>query len=190
MQALIDACKNNNFPANIALVISNKQDAEGLAYARQNGIATQIIEHTAYTDRTSFEQALDTALHKSGVEIICLAGFMRLLSAPFVNTWKGRLINIHPSLLPDFKGLNTHARALEAGVDTHGCTVHFVSAEMDGGAIIGQSLIPVHTSDNETTLAKRVLQAEHALYPQCLEALASGSIRLVNGEVNRTIPPA
>jgi phosphoribosylglycinamide formyltransferase 1 len=179
MTALIEAAKAKDYPAEIALVLSNRPDALGLARARQSGIATALIDHTAFgKDRGAFEHALDAELQAKKIEIVCLAGFMRLLTPWFVARWSGRMINIHPALLPQFKGLDTHRRALEAGVETHGATVHFVSAAMDEGPVILQKSVPVLGSDSEASLAARVLEVEHQIYPQALRMVAEGRARL------------
>ena len=192
MSALIEAAKDKDYPAEIVLVVSNRPDAAGIAYARKAGIAATIVDHTDYgKDREGFERALQSVLESSGIEIVCLAGFMRLLTPWFVNKWQGRMINIHPALLPDFKGLDTHARALAAGAKTHGATVHFVSADMDGGPIICQGAVPVLEGDTPTTLAARVLAAEHRIYPIALKWLAKGSLRVTDGRCSvrgTTIP--
>lgn len=176
MEALIKATNNTGFPARIALVISNNKEAKGLSIAHQYGVKTLTIEHTGYKNRECFEEALHNALVSNQVQLVCLAGFMRILGAGFVNQWKGKLINIHPSLLPDLKGLNTHERAIEAGLKRHGCTVHFVSAEMDEGPIIAQASVPVLAGDTGDILAKRVIESEHWLYPACLASMANGNI--------------
>ncbi len=176
MLALIEACKAPDFPAHIVQVISNRPQAPGLDIARQHGIDTRVVDHTDFASRAAFDQALGRALRESGAHLVCLAGFMRLLGPDLVHAWHGRMINIHPSLLPAFKGLNTHERALQAGVSEHGCTVHFVSAGMDEGPVIGQESVPVKPEDTPQTLARRVLEAEHRLYPACLRALAQGRI--------------
>lgn len=182
MAALIDAAKDKNYPAEIALVVSNRPDAAGLQTARANGIATEIVDHTAFgKDRMRFEAALQRMLEKHRIDIVCLAGFMRLLTAEFVGTWRGRLLNIHPALLPAFKGLNTHRRALEAGVKIHGATVHFVVPEMDSGPIIAQGAVSVRRNDTEKDLAARVLEVEHQIYPLALKLLAEGRVRVENG---------
>jgi phosphoribosylglycinamide formyltransferase-1 len=179
MTALIDAAKAQDYPAEIVLVVSNRPDAEGLVRAREAGIATALIDHTVFgKNREAFERALDTELRTNRIEIICLAGFMRLLTPWFVDRWSGRMINIHPALLPQFKGLDTHRRALEAGAEEHGATVHFVSVGMDEGPVIVQRSVPVLTSDTEATLAARVLKVEHEIYPQALRLVAEGSARL------------
>jgi len=169
MAALIAAAKAADFPATIALVLSNKADAGGLALAAAEGVATVVIDHKPYgTDRAAFDGAMQAILEAHHIEIICLAGFMRVLSAEFCTRWAGRMLNIHPSLLPAFKGLNTHARALEAGAIDHGCTVHFVTPGLDEGPAILQARVPVLPGDTEETLAARVLAEEHRIYPEAL----------------------
>jgi phosphoribosylglycinamide formyltransferase-1 len=180
LQALIDGCAASDFPAQIGLVISNTPDAAGLDRARKSGIATQVVNHRDYADREGFETALNQALTDAGIEFICLAGFMRLLTPGFVNRWKDRLINIHPSLLPAYKGLDTHARVLADGVRFTGCTVHFVRAEMDHGPIIIQAAVPVHAGDDEARLATRVLAAEHQCYPLALRLIADGRVSITD----------
>lgn len=181
MSALIDAAEDADFPAEIALVLSNRADAGGLKVAEEAGLATAVVDHKAYPDRASFDAAVDARLREAGVEIVCLAGFMRLLTPPFVEAWRNRMINIHPSLLPLFPGLHTHERAIEAGMRLAGCTVHFVRAEMDSGPIIAQAAVPIAFDDTPETLAKRVLSAEHEIYPLAL-ALVAGDLVWVEGE--------
>jgi phosphoribosylglycinamide formyltransferase 1 len=182
MAALIEAAKDKNYPAEIALVVSNKPDAGGLVTARTAGIATEVVDHARYgKDRAAFERALQAALEKHRIEIVCLAGFMRLLTPWFVGQWQNRLLNIHPALLPAFKGLDTHKRALEAGVKMHGATVHFVVSEMDSGPIVAQGAVAVLPDDTEEKLAARVLAVEHRIYPLALKLLAEGRIRVENG---------
>jgi len=181
MSALIDAAEDADFPAEIALVLSNRADAGGLAVAEAAGLATAVVDHKAYADRASFDAAVDARLREAGVEIVCLAGFMRLLTPPFVEAWRNRMINIHPSLLPLFPGLHTHEQAIEAGMRLAGCTVHFVRAEMDSGPIIAQAAVPIAFDDTPETLAKRVLSAEHEIYPLAL-ALVAGDLVWVEGE--------
>jgi phosphoribosylglycinamide formyltransferase 1 len=182
MMALIEAAKNPSYPAEIALVISNQGDAIGLARAKAAGIATMIVEHTPFGgDRERFEGGMHEAIESSKIDLICLAGFMRLLTPWFVKRWEGRMLNIHPALLPAFKGLDTHRRALCAGVRLHGATVHFVSAEMDSGPIIAQGAIAVRGDDTPDTLAARVLEIEHRLYPMALGLVAAGRVRVVDG---------
>jgi phosphoribosylglycinamide formyltransferase 1 len=186
MAALIEAAKAPEYPAEIALVLSNKAEAGGLAIAAANGIATAVIEHKAFgKDRAAFDAAMQAELDRHDIELVCLAGFMRLLSAGFCEHWSGRMINIHPALLPAFKGLDTHARALEAGVKLHGCTTHFVTPGMDEGPIIGQAAVPVLDDDTEASLATRVLAQEHRLYPEALRLLASGALRISGNRVLR-----
>jgi phosphoribosylglycinamide formyltransferase 1 len=177
MQALAVAARAADYPAEIVLVISNRPDAAGLQWAKANGLATLVIDHKAHASRTAFESALQQALDAAKVELIALAGFMRLMTPAFVEHWHDRMINIHPSLLPSFKGLHTHERALEAGVRIAGCTVHFVRTETDTGPIIAQAAVPVLGSDTATTLAARVLEAEHRIYPIALMLVASGRTR-------------
>jgi phosphoribosylglycinamide formyltransferase-1 len=175
MMALIEAAKAKDYPAEIALVLSNLPDAAGLARAREAAIATAVVDHRRFgEDREAFEHLLDEELRKNRIELVCLAGFMRLLTAWFIKRWSGRILNIHPALLPDFKGLNTHRRALEAGVKQHGATVHFVVEETDAGPIISQQWIPVLQGDTEQTLAPRVLEIEHRIYPEALRLVAEG----------------
>lgn len=177
MRALIEAAKAKDYPAEIVLVISNVADAGGLAFAREHGIATQVIEHTKFPSREIFDNAMDVALNTAKVEIVALAGFMRLLSSRFAEKWRGRMINIHPSLLPAYKGLHTHRRAIEAGEKFAGCTVHFVTPELDDGPTILQAKVPVFAGDTEDTLAARVLAQEHKIYPQALRLVAEGKAK-------------
>jgi phosphoribosylglycinamide formyltransferase-1 len=177
MMALIEAAKARDYPAEIALVASNRPDAQGLARAHEQGVVTAIVDHTAFgDDRESFERALDGELQAHRIDLVCLAGFMRLLTPWLVARWSGRMLNIHPALLPEFKGLHTHRRALEAGAKHHGATVHFVAAEMDSGPIILQEAVPVLDGDTEETLSRRVLEAEHRIYPEALRRVAEGQI--------------
>jgi phosphoribosylglycinamide formyltransferase 1 len=178
LQALIDACAPRDFPAEIRLVLSNRGNAPGLERAAQAGIPTQVISHRDHATREAFDAALDAALRAAGVELVCLAGFMRLLGAAFVERWRDRLVNIHPSLLPAFRGLDTHARALAAGVRFTGCTVHFVRAAVDDGPIIVQAVVPVLPGDDSEALAARVLAAEHRAYPLALRLIAEGRTRV------------
>jgi len=182
MTALIEAAKDKNFPAEIVLVVSNRPDAGGLTSARNAGIATGVVDHALYgKDRAAFEGTLQHLLKEYRIDIVCLAGFMRLLTAPFVRQWDGRMLNIHPALLPAFKGLDTHRRALEAGVTEHGATVHFVVPDMDSGPIIAQAAVPVLAGDSEADLAARVLAVEHRIYPQALRLVAEGRVRIEGG---------
>ncbi len=183
MQSIIEAAKAEDYPAEIVLVASNKPDAPGLAIAEAAGIETEVIDHRDYDSREGFEQALDTLIRLYGARIVCLAGFMRILTPFFTEKWRDLLINIHPSLLPAFKGLHTHERALEAGVRIHGCTVHYVRPEMDDGPIIGQAAVPVLHGDTADTLAARVLEAEHQLYPQCIALACTGKARVAGERV-------
>lgn len=182
MAALIEAAKDKNCPAEIALVLSNRPDAGGLVAARVNGIPTEVVDHTKYgKDRAAFDAALQATLVKHRIDIVCLAGFMRLLTAGFVNQWPERMINIHPALLPAFKGLDTHQRAIDAGAKVHGATVHFVVPEMDAGPIIVQGAVAVRHDDTEQTLAKRVLAIEHRIYPLALKLVAEGRVKIADG---------
>ena len=183
MQALIEAAKDPAFPAEIVLVLSNNRDAAGLAVAEAAGIDTDVVDHREYETREEFEEALDKTLKVFDARVVCLAGFMRILTPWFTERWRDLLINIHPSLLPAFKGLHTHERALEAGVRIHGCTVHYVRPEMDDGPIIGQAAVPVLPGDTPETLAQRVLDAEHKLYPQCVALACQGKARVAGERV-------
>jgi phosphoribosylglycinamide formyltransferase-1 len=179
MAALIEAAKDKNYPADITLVLSNRPDAGGLLVAHASGIATEVVDHTAFgKDRAGFESALQAVLEKHRIDIVCLAGFMRLLTAGFVSQWLGRMLNVHPALLPDFKGLDTHRRALDAGAKIHGATVHFVVPEMDSGPIIAQAAVAVHPGDSEEVLAARVLKVEHRIYPMALKLVAEGRVQI------------
>ncbi len=192
MAALVEAARRDPaFPAEPALVLSNRADAQGLAFATGGGVETAVVDHKPFgKDREAFERALDARLRKSGVELVCLAGFMRLLTPWFVEQWRDRLINIHPSLLPAFQGLHTHERALATGVRLHGCTVHFVRAEMDDGPIIAQAAVPVLPGDDADSLAARVLVMEHRLYPLALGLVAAGNVRVENERTVFTPPEA
>ncbi len=183
MTALIEAARDENYPAQIDLVVSNRPDAAGLQRAADAGIATAVVDHTRYRkDREAFERALQDVLLQHRIEIVCLAGFMRLLTAWFVGQWPNRMLNIHPALLPAFKGLDTHRRAIEAGVTEHGATVHFVVPEMDSGPVIAQGAVPVLPDETEATLAARVLSVEHRIYPLALKLVAANRVRVVGGE--------
>ena len=184
LQALIDACADPGYPAEIALVVSNKPGVEGLERARKAGIPSQVIEHGGFDDREDFDAAITAALEAAGAELVCLAGFMRVLGETFVERWRDRIINIHPSLLPAFKGLNTHERAIDAGVRITGCTVHFARSSMDDGPIIVQAAVPVLPDDDAESLAKRILVAEHLCYPMALRLIADGRARVVSEKVS------
>lgn len=181
MRSLIAACAAPDFPAEVELVISNVGNAEGLAFAAEADIPTIVIPHKAYETREAFDRALDTALTNAGVEIVCLAGFMRILSDWFARRWEGRMVNIHPSLLPLFKGVHVHEQVLLSGMRVSGCTVHYVVPELDAGPIIAQAAVPVAIDDTPETLAARVIKEEHKLYPAALKMLAEGRVRLENG---------
>ncbi|HEY3679512.1 MAG TPA: phosphoribosylglycinamide formyltransferase [Bradyrhizobium sp.] len=186
MAALIAAARAKDFPAEIVLVVSNRTDAGGLVTARENGIATQAIESKPFgKDRAAFEAVLQSALDQHKVELICLGGFMRLFTAEFVRRWYGKMLNIHPSLLPSFPGLEPQAQALRAGVKVSGATVHFVIPETDAGPIVMQGVVSVADDDTPQTLAARILIVEHLIYPEALKRLAEGRIRL-EGDLCRT----
>lgn len=183
LASLIEACADDDFPAQITLVISNKADVAGLNVAKDAGIATLVIDHKKYETREDFEDALDEALRAAGVELVCNAGFMRLLTENFVQKWLNRQLNIHPSLLPAYKGIHIHERVIDEGVRITGCTVHFVRTDMDSGPIIAQAAVPVLTDDTPDTLAARVLAVEHKVYPLALKLVASGKVRLSGDKV-------
>jgi formyltetrahydrofolate-dependent phosphoribosylglycinamide formyltransferase len=190
MAALIAASAEPSFPAEIVSVISNDPEANGLKMAAQNGIPTRTLAQKDFASREEHDAAIDAALQEFGTELLCLAGYMRRLTAGFVERWSGRMINIHPALLPAFRGLDAHAAALAAGVRIHGCTVHFVTAEVDAGPIIAQAAVPVLAEDDEARLAARVLKAEHQLYPLALSLVASGRAVLDGGRVTLVGRPA
>jgi len=179
MEALLDA----RLPARIAAVISNNPQARGLGTAQSRGIATAVVDHRAFPDRTAFDAALAGEIDRHRPDLVALAGFMRILTEPFIARYRGRLINIHPSLLPTFTGLHTHRRALAAGVRIHGCTVHFVAPEVDSGPIIAQAAVPVLPGDTEEQLAARVLAEEHRIYPQAVRWFIEGKLKLEDGRV-------
>ena len=187
LKSLVEATQAPSFPGKIKLVISNRPGAPGLEIAKKAGIETLTLDHTTYGNgeegRAAFDEALQDRLTKAEVEFVCLAGFMRLLTATFVRTWRGKLLNIHPSLLPAFKGLNVHERMIEQGIKIAGCTVHFVNPEVDDGPIIGQAAVPVLPGDTPETLADRILQEEHRLYPACLKLVLEGKARISAGGV-------
>ncbi|KQP75242.1 phosphoribosylglycinamide formyltransferase [Methylobacterium sp. Leaf111] len=183
MASLIAAAEAPDYPAEIVLVASNRPEAPGLTYAAERGIPTRALDHRAYSSREAFDAALNAELEAAGIDLVCLAGFMRIFTAGFVETWAGRMINIHPSLLPLFKGVRTHEQALAAGVRLHGCTVHYVVPELDAGPIIAQGAVPVRPGDDSDALAARILVQEHRLYPQALALVAGGKARLDGARV-------
>lgn len=176
LQAIIDTLATGRLKARIAGVLSNKADAYGLVRAQQAGIATAVLSHTAYAGREDFDTAMMQQIDSWQPDVVVLAGFMRILTPAFVDHYEGRLLNIHPSLLPLHKGMHTHRRALEAGDREHGCSVHFVTAELDGGPVIAQAVVPVLTDDNETLLTERVHKSEHRIYPEVLVWMAEGRL--------------
>ena len=181
MAALIEAARQADYPAEIAVVVSNMADAPGLAIAQRAGVPTAVISHRDQADRETFDRAVSAELERHGVELVVLAGFLRIFSPWFPERWAGRLINIHPSLLPSFKGVKVHEQAIEAGVRISGCTVHFVTPALDGGPIIAQAAVPVMLNDTPDTLAARILIEEHRIYPEALKMVADGHVRLENG---------
>lgn len=183
MASLVAAARHRDYPAEIALVLSNRPEAQGLETARQCNIATAAVDHKIYAGREAFEAVLQQMLDAHRIDIVCLAGFMRLLTPAFAQRWWGRMINIHPALLPSYKGLRTHERALADGVKIHGCTVHFVAPEMDSGPIIAQAAVPVLDADTPATLGARVLAQEHVIYPRALEMVAAGRVRIDGNRV-------
>lgn len=183
MSSLVAAARSQDCAYEVACVISNRPDAKGLQLAKNAGIRTIVLDHNTLGTREAFDEAVNKALLANKVELVACAGFMRIMTADFVAWWEGKIINIHPSLLPLFKGVDTHEQALKAGVRVHGCSVHFVSAELDAGAIIAQGVVKVHAGDKVDTLAARVLQIEHTIYPKVLDALAEGRVRLTDGHV-------
>jgi len=185
MTALLEAAKAPDYPVDFRLVISNVPDALGLATAGRFGVEAETIDHTGFDDRAAFESALNARLEAADIELVCLAGFMRILSADFVGRWPDRLVNIHPSLLPAYKGLHTHERALAAGETTHGCTVHLVRPAMDAGPILLQASVPVLADDTPDSLAARVLVREHEIYPQAVALLAGGGFEIDGDTVIR-----
>jgi len=181
LASLVEAACAPDYPAEIVLVISNKADAGGLTLAERGGIAAKVIPHKQFASREEFDAAIDAALREADVSLVCEAGFMRIHSEWFVQRWEGRILNIHPSLLPAFPGIRVHEQALSAGVKVSGCTVHFIVHELDSGPIIAQACVPVLPNDTTETLAARVLVEEHKLYPQALALVASGKVKLENG---------
>lgn len=188
MDALIEAARAPDFPAEIVLVASNRPDAPGLARAKAAGLAVAAVDHKIYAGREEFERALQIILETHRVELICLAGFMRLFSPWFIGQWRDRLLNIHPALLPSYRGLHTHERALADGVKIHGCTVHFVVPEMDEGPIVAQAAVPVLDTDTAETLGARVLAQEHAIYPNALRLVASDAVHVEGNRVLGALP--
>jgi phosphoribosylglycinamide formyltransferase-1 len=180
MRSLVEA----DLPARIAAVVSNRPDAKGLDYARGRGILTEIVDHKAFASRDAFDAALGAAIDRHAPDLVVLAGFMRVLTEGFVRRYDGRLLNIHPSLLPSFPGLHTHERALEAGVKIHGATVHFVTADLDHGPIVVQAAVPVLAGDGADALAARVLRQEHAIYPRAVRWFLEGRLAIANGIVS------
>ena len=183
MENLIKASHLSNNRIQIVQVLSNRKDAPGIRIAQQLGVATEIIEHSTFDSRNSFEEKLTSSLENGGAELICLAGFMRILSPHFVTRWHNKLLNIHPSVLPAFKGLDTHKRAIEAGARFSGCTVHFVRPDMDAGPIILQAITPVKLGETATQLAQRILHLEHQCYPLAVDWIAKGAVSIVNEQV-------
>lgn len=184
MQSILDACESDNFPAEVVLVVSDTPGAEGLAKAEKAGIAHATIERSNYDDKQAFEDALDRVVRESGAEMICLAGFMRVLGAHFVNKWDNKILNIHPSLLPSFRGLHTHQQALDAGVRFSGCTVHIVRPALDDGPIVVQAVVPVNEGDTADSLSARILHYEHVLYPEAIRLLCTGEAKVVGDKVD------
>ena len=185
MEAILRAASAEHWPAQIVAVISNKAQAAGLATASAAGIAARVVEHVAYPDRAQFDRALSAVIDEYSPDLVVLAGFLRILTPEFVVRYHGRLLNIHPSLLPSFPGLDTHHRAIEAGVKFHGATVHFVTPELDHGPIIEQAVVPVLDTDTEDTLAARVLEQEHVIYPRAVRDFIEGRYVLIGGRVAR-----
>lgn len=180
MQALVEACAQPGFPASVAVVLSNDPTAKGLEFAKDAGIATEVVNHKNFDGREPFEEALDAAIRPYAPDLICLAGFMRILTPNFINRWPDKIINIHPSMLPAYRGLNTHERVLEDGVRFTGCTVHFVRPEMDDGPIIAQAAIPTRQNEDADALAARVLTYEHRIYPMAVKLVAEGRVQIVD----------
>jgi phosphoribosylglycinamide formyltransferase-1 len=185
MEAIVRACEREGWPARIAAVIANKADAGGLRFAQEHGIATAVVANRDYPSREQFDQALMLEIDRHAPDLVVLAGFMRILTAPFVAHYEGRMLNIHPSLLPAFPGLATHAQALDAGVKVHGATVHFVTAQLDHGPIVDQAAVPVQADDSEAALAQRVLAQEHLIYPRAVRDFVEGRLDIVGGRVLR-----
>jgi len=190
MCALVEAARAPTFPAEICLVVSNRPDAPGLAFAKGKGIAVAVVEHKIYAGREEFERSMQVLLELHRIDLVCLAGFMRLLTPWFIGQWRGRLVNIHPALLPAYRGLHTHARALADGVKIHGCTVHFVVEAMDEGPIIAQAAVAVLDGDTPETLAARVLAQEHVIYPAALAHIAGDTYTVQGNQVLLGAPAA
>jgi phosphoribosylglycinamide formyltransferase-1 len=193
MRALIERARSPSYPAEIVFVVSNRPDAAGLTFAKENNIACAVVDYRIYAGREEFERSMQVLLELHRIELICLAGFMRMLTPWFTGQWQGRLLNIHPALLPSYRGLNTHERALADGVKIHGCTVHFVVPAMDAGPIIAQAAVAVRDSDTPESLAARVLEQEHVIYPAALACVAEGRLRVQGNRVlcgDRAIEPA
>ena len=189
LQALIDACAQKDFPARIVGVVSNRADAQGLQRAAAAGIETAVIEHRSFADRAAFDTALDARIREFDAELVCLAGFMRILTAGFVEDWRDRLINIHPSLLPAYKGLDTQQRALDDGIRISGCTVHFVRPDMDTGPVIMQAAVPVLDDDDADRLTARILAQEHIIYPMAVKLIAEKRVHVQGNRALVDIPP-
>ncbi|HEY2189599.1 MAG TPA: phosphoribosylglycinamide formyltransferase [Caldimonas sp.] len=186
MEAIVRGCEAERWDARIAAVISDRADAGGLAFARGRGIAAEVVDHRAFASRDAFDAALAECIERHAADVVALAGFMRILGADFVRRFEGRLVNIHPSLLPAFPGLHTHRRAIDAGCQVSGATVHFVTADLDHGPIVGQAVVPVLANDSEASLAARVLVQEHLLYPRAIRWLVEGSLERRDGRVVQT----
>lgn len=186
MEAIVQRCAQERWPAEIVAVIANRPQAAGLAFAREHGIATAVVDHTAFASRDTFDAALAETLDAQRPDLVVLAGFMRILGDEFVRRYEGRMLNIHPSLLPAFPGLHTHRRAIEAGCKASGATVHFVTPQLDHGPIVVQSVVPVLPGDSESSLAARVLATEHRIYPQAVRWFVSGQLRIDGGVVRQT----
>jgi phosphoribosylglycinamide formyltransferase-1 len=186
MEAIVQACATEGWPARVAAVISSRHDAAGLQFARSRGIATAVVDHKGFADREAFDAELSRVVRRYAPDVVVLAGFMRILTPGFVKQFEGRMVNVHPSLLPAFTGLHTHRRAIEAGCKLAGATVHFVTAELDHGPIIAQAVVAVLPGDSEATLSARVLAREHVLYPRAVRWLINGMLRVDNGIVTHT----
>ena len=190
MMALVEAARAADYPAEIAVVISNRPEAPGITWARENGLRTAGVDHKAYATRAAFEAALQDILLAHPCDLVACCGFMRVMTAEFVTLWRDRMLNIHPSLLPSYKGLHTHERALADGVKIAGCTVHFVAPDLDSGPIVAQAAVPVLSGDTVDALSSRVLAAEHQIYPRALALVASGQASVVDGRVVLATPEA